>query len=60
MKTLSSPDFSTQTGEQLLLMRILRPRLKALIDQELDRRAGWRRLTAQPARPGLAAATRVA
>jgi hypothetical protein len=31
------------TGEQLLLLRILKPQMCGLIDQELDRRVGaWR------------------
>jgi hypothetical protein len=46
MKTSPHADLSGHTGEQLLMLRILYPRLRALIEQELDRRAGVRRLFA--------------
>ena len=61
MKTTPKSDLSGHTGEELLLLRILYPRLRGLIEQELDRRAGLRRLFAAR-RPTLkhAAATRVA
>jgi|GraSoiStandDraft_4_1057263.scaffolds.fasta_scaffold1570551_2 hypothetical protein len=43
------PSLSECSGEQLLLLRIFRPHLAALLEQELQRRAGAR-LVMAPAR----------
>jgi hypothetical protein len=42
MKTATPTDLTTCSGEELLLIRILRPHVKGLIEQELRRRVGVR------------------
>jgi hypothetical protein len=55
MKTLSN--VNECSGEQLLLMRIFKPQMAGLIEQELERRSGTRKLASQArataARPAL-------
>lgn len=44
--TTTSPHLAGCTGERLLLLRVLRPQLKGLIDQELECRGHQRRWSA--------------
>jgi hypothetical protein len=47
MKTFDPTSLGAMSGEELLLMRIFRPHLGGLIEQELERRSGGRRLAAK-------------